>query len=86
MKFCNSHLTRNIFNLYMRCFFFGLVYSQLFNLKGGCRTLTDPKVTLSTLRSVELKYHLFSSVQKRSSASDQTGKPTRSYRLPCQPP
>ena len=26
MKFCNSHLTRNIFNLYMRRFFFGLVY------------------------------------------------------------
>ena len=26
VKFCNSHLTRNIFNLYMRRFFFGLVY------------------------------------------------------------
>ena len=26
MKFCNSHLTRNIFNLYMRRFFFSLVY------------------------------------------------------------
>ena len=26
MKFCNSHLTRNIFNLYVRRFFFGLVY------------------------------------------------------------
>ena len=26
MKFCNSHLTRNVFNLYMRRFFFGLVY------------------------------------------------------------
>ena len=26
MKFCNSHLTRNIFNLNMRRFFFGLVY------------------------------------------------------------
>ena len=26
MKFCNSHLTRNIFNQYMRRFFFGLVY------------------------------------------------------------
>ena len=27
MKFCNSHLTHNIFNLYMRRFFFGLVYT-----------------------------------------------------------
>ena len=27
MKFCNSHLTHNIFNLYMRRFFFGLVYN-----------------------------------------------------------
>ena len=27
MKFWNSHLTRNIFNLYMRRFFFGLVYT-----------------------------------------------------------
>ena len=26
MKFCNSHLTLKIFNLYMRRFFFGLVY------------------------------------------------------------
>ena len=26
MNFCYSHLTRNLFNLYMRCFFFGLVY------------------------------------------------------------
>ena len=26
MKFCNSHLTCNIFNLHMRRFFFGLVY------------------------------------------------------------
>ena len=26
MKFCNSHVTLNIFNLYMRRFFFGLVY------------------------------------------------------------
>ena len=26
IKFCNSHLTRNIFNLYMWRFFFGLVY------------------------------------------------------------
>ena len=26
IKFCNSHLTRNIFILYMRRFFFGLVY------------------------------------------------------------
>ena len=26
MKFFYSHLTRNIFNLYMRRFFFGLVY------------------------------------------------------------
>ena len=26
MKFCNSHLMRNIFNLYMLCFFFDLVY------------------------------------------------------------
>ena len=29
MKFCNSHLTGNIFNLNMRRFFFGLVYSFL---------------------------------------------------------
>ena len=28
MKFCNSHLTRYIFNLYMRRFFFGLVYVE----------------------------------------------------------
>ena len=28
MKFCNSHLTRNIFNLCMRRFFFGLVYTM----------------------------------------------------------
>ena len=27
MKFCNSHLTCNIFNHYMRRFFFGLVYT-----------------------------------------------------------
>ena len=27
MKVCNSHLTLNIFNLYMRRFFFGLVYN-----------------------------------------------------------
>ena len=27
MKFCNSHLTRYNFNLYMRRFFFGLVYT-----------------------------------------------------------
>ena len=27
MIFCNSHLTCNIFNLYMRRFFFGLVYN-----------------------------------------------------------
>ena len=29
MKFCNSHLTRNIFNLHMLRFFFGLVYMRL---------------------------------------------------------
>ena len=28
MKFCNSNLTRNIFNFYMRHFFFGLVYKN----------------------------------------------------------
>ena len=27
MNFLNSHLTRNIFNLYRRRFFFGLVYT-----------------------------------------------------------
>ena len=31
MKFCNSHLTHNIFNLYMRRFFFGLVYLNIYN-------------------------------------------------------
>ena len=31
MKFCNSHLTHNIFNLYMQRFFFGLVYDVLIN-------------------------------------------------------
>ena len=38
MKFCNSHLTRNIFNLYMRRFFFGLVYVSVFHLHwlGSC--------------------------------------------------
>ena len=30
MKFCNSNLTRNIFNLNMRRFFFGLVYVWYF--------------------------------------------------------
>ena len=30
MQFWNSHLTRNIFNLYMRRFFFGLVYTLAF--------------------------------------------------------
>ena len=29
MKFCNSHLTRNIFNLNMRRFFLCLVYTRL---------------------------------------------------------
>ena len=29
MKWCNSHSTRNIFNLYMRRFFFGLVYYMI---------------------------------------------------------
>ena len=28
MKFCNFHLTRNSFNLYVRSFFFGLVYIE----------------------------------------------------------
>ena len=32
IKLCNSHLTRNIFNLYMRRFFFGLVYGNIFRL------------------------------------------------------
>ena len=31
MKFCNSHLTCNIFNLYMQRFFFGLVYAAQYN-------------------------------------------------------
>ena len=39
MQFWNSHLTRNIFNLYMRRFFFGLVYShKIGNLTRTCKT------------------------------------------------
>ena len=33
MTFCYSHLTRNIFNLHMRRFFFGLVYNRQCLLK-----------------------------------------------------
>ena len=29
MMFCYSHLVRNIFNFYMRRFFFGLVYNYI---------------------------------------------------------
>ena len=36
MEFCNSHLTRNIFNLYKRRFFFGLVYSIIGYVLSDC--------------------------------------------------
>ena len=48
MKFCNSHLTRNIFNLYMRRFFIGLVYLE----------------SADKIKKIFLKYFFFSTFQK----------------------
>ena len=48
MKFCNSHLTRNIFNLYVRRFFFGLVYSsQLRNCSNRAGPISRQILVLS---------------------------------------
>ena len=48
MKFCNSHLIRNIFNLYVRRFFFGLVYKSGIIDQGG---------SLYTLCSYDTRTH-----------------------------
>ena len=68
MKFCNPHLTRNIFNLYMRRFFFGLVYKK-------------PMLTLSSpwpisVESCQMLFH--------GLAWTQAPPNTYTYKLICQ--
>ena len=35
-KFCNSQLACNVFDFYIQCFFFSLVYSSMFNNFQSC--------------------------------------------------
>ena len=63
MKFCNSYLTHNIFNLYMRRFFFGLVYVKR-NWTWSLATVTSPNIARPlTLRTSPSDYATFNKIK-----------------------
>ena len=51
-EFCYSHLTRNIFNLYMCRFFFGLVYMYRLKIAGTDQISFGPVPVLMVVKII----------------------------------